>query len=137
MEGFTSLFGSIPDTRTSNVRYPLNNILFSALAAVLCGAESCQDMADFGVSKQKLLKEVVSLPYGIPSRDVFSNVFRHLDLTAFETVFASFAQAFAKAISGVVAIDGKAVRGAYKRGDKASPLHLKPVAFNLVHIRLL
>lgn len=124
MEVFSSLFGSVPDPRAANVRYSLNSVLFIALAAVLCGAQTCQDMADFGVSKQKLLKEVVPLPYGIPSHDVFSNVFRHLDPEAFETVFSSFAQAFAKAISGVVAIDGKAVRGAYKRGDKTSHLHL-------------
>ena len=124
MEGFASLFGSVPDPRAANVRHSLNSILFIALAAVLCGAESCQDMADFGVSKNKLIKEIVPLPYGVPSHDVFSNVFRHLDPVAFEAVFSSFAQAFAKAISGVVAIDGKAVRGAYKRGDKASPLHL-------------
>ena len=124
MEGFASLFGSVPDPRAANVRHSLNSILFIALAAVLCGAESCQDMADFGVSKNKLIREIVPLPYGVPSHDVFSNVFRHLDPVAFEAVFSSFAQAFAKAISGVVAIDGKAVRGAYKRGDKASPLHL-------------
>lgn len=124
MEGFASLFASVPDPRAANVRHSLNSVLFIALAAVLCGAETCQDMADFGVSKHTLLKEVVPLPYGVPSHDVFCNVFRHLDPQAFETVFANFAQAFAKAISGVVAIDGKAVRGAYKRGDKASPLHL-------------
>ena len=124
MDGFASLFGSVPDPRAANVRYSLNSVLFIALAAVLCGAETCQDMADFGVSKHKLLKEIVPLPYGIPSHDVFSNVFRHIDTEAFETVFARFAQAFAKSISGVIAIDGKAVRGAYKRGDKASPLHL-------------
>lgn len=124
MDGFASLFGSVPDPRAANVRYSLNSVLFIALAAVLCGAETCQDMADFGVSKHKLLKEIVPLPYGIPSHDVFSNVFRHIDPEAFETVFARFAQAFAKSISGVIAIDGKAVRGAYKRGDKASPLHL-------------
>lgn len=124
MEGFASLFASVPDPRAANVRHSLNSVLFIALAAVLCGAETCQDMADFGVSKRKLLKQIMPLPYGTPSHDVFSNVFRLLDPEAFETVFSSFAQAFAKSISGVVAIDGKAVRGAYKRGDKASPLHL-------------
>lgn len=124
MEGFSSLFGSVPDPRAANVRHSLNSVLFIALAAVLCGAETCQDMADFGVSKHKLIKEIVPLAYGVPSHDVFSNVFRHLDPTAFEAVFTRFAQTFANAISGVVAIDGKAVRGAYKRGDKTSPLHL-------------
>jgi predicted transposase YbfD/YdcC len=124
MEGFASLFKSVPDPRAANARYSLNTVLFIGLAAVLCGAETCQDMADFGVSKQRLIKDIMPLPYGIPSHDVFSNVFRHLDPVAFETVFARFATAFGKTISGVVAIDGKAVRGAYKRGEKASPLHL-------------
>ena len=124
MEGFSSLFGSVPDPRAANVRYSMSSVLFIALAAVLCGAETCQDMADFGVSKHKLLKEIMPLPYGTPSHDVFSNVFRHLDPVAFEKAFAVFAAGFAKSISGVVAIDGKAVRGAYQRGDKASPLHL-------------
>lgn len=124
MEGFASLFDSVPDPRAANARYPLVSILFISLAAVLCGAESCQDMADFGVSKQRLLKTLMPLPYGIPSHDVFSSVFRHIDPTAFEAVFAKFATAFQHSISGVVAIDGKAVRGAYKRGEKATPLHL-------------
>jgi hypothetical protein len=118
MEGFASLFKSVRDPRAANARYSLNTVLFIGLAAVLCGAESCQDMVDFGVSKQRLIKDIMPLPYGIPSRDVFSNVFRHLDPIAFETVFARFATVFGKAISGVVAIDGKAVRGAYKRGKR-------------------
>lgn len=124
MEGFASLFDAVPDPRAANVRYPLSSVLFIGLAAVLCGAESCQDMADFGVSKHKVLKSLMPLPYGIPSHDVFSNVFRHLDPVAFESVFARFAAAFGKSISGVIAIDGKAVRGAYQRGAKATPLHL-------------
>jgi len=124
MEVFASLFGSVPDPRAANVRHPLTTVLFIGLAAVLCGAESCQDMADFGVSKHKLIKSLVPLPYGTPSHDVFSNVFRHIDPEAFERVFATFSAAFGKTISGVVAIDGKAVRGAYQRGEKASPLHL-------------
>lgn len=124
MEVFASLFASVPDPRAANVRHPLNTVLFIGLAAVLCGAETCQDMADFGVSKHKLIKSMVALPYGTPSHDVFSNVFRHIDPEAFERVFTTFAAAFGKAISGVVAIDGKAVRGAYKRGEKTSPLHL-------------
>jgi len=124
MDGFNALFDAVPDPRAANARYSLSMVLFIGLAAVLCGAETCQDMADFGVSKRKLISEIMPLPYGTPSHDVFCNVFRYLDPVAFEGVFARFASAFGQAISGVVAIDGKAVRGAYKRGDKATPLHL-------------
>ena len=42
----------------------------------------------------------------------------------FEAAFAKFTAAFARAFKGVVAIDGKALRGAYERGRKTTPLHL-------------
>jgi predicted transposase YbfD/YdcC len=124
MEGFTSFFGSVPDPRAENARHDLSCVLFIALAALLCGAESCSDMADFGQAKKRLLLQVLRLPHGVPSHDTFSRVFRHLNPEAFEAAFARFSMAFAKGIQGVVAIDGKAVRGAYQRGARTSPLHL-------------
>lgn len=37
---------------------------------------------------------------------------------------AAFAKANGLKLTGVVAVDGKALRGAYERGGKATPLHL-------------
>src|ERR1700736_1652670 len=55
-------------------------------------------------------------------------VFRLLKPQAFELAFRRFMAAFAKAhgfnLTGVVAIDGKALRGAYERGGRATPLQL-------------
>ncbi|CAM5389171.1 Transposase OS=Sphingobium scionense OX=1404341 GN=GGQ90_003340 PE=4 SV=1 [Sphingobium scionense] len=42
----------------------------------------------------------------------------------FEAAFTRFSAAFAGVLKGVVAIDGKALRGVYERGRKAVPLHL-------------
>jgi predicted transposase YbfD/YdcC len=67
---------------------------------------------------------VVKLEHGPPSHDTFSRVFRLLDPEPFEAAFARFTAAFCGALKGVVAIDGKALRGAYERGRKASPLHI-------------
>jgi predicted transposase YbfD/YdcC len=91
---------------------------------MLCGAEDCTDMAIFGRSKLELLKQVLKLPHGPPSHDTFSRVFRLIAPEPFEAAFAKFTAAFAGALTGVVAIDGKALRGAYERGRKATPLHL-------------
>jgi DDE_Tnp_1-associated len=55
----------------------LLEILFVALAAVLCGAKSCTDMSDFGRRKIDLLRRFVPLEKGVPSHDVFSDVFRN------------------------------------------------------------
>ncbi len=98
--------------------------MFVALAAVLCGAEDCTDMAAFARAKLVFLRQVVKLEHGPPSHDTFSRVFRLLAPEPFEAAFARFTASFAGALTGVVAIDGKALRGAYERGRKTSPLHL-------------
>lgn len=128
MQKFSKAFRRMPDPRADNARHDLLEVLFIALAATLCGAESCSDMADFGQSKEELLRLVLRLEHGIPSHDTFSRVFRLLKPQAFERGFRRFMAAFAKAnglkLTGVVAVDGKALRGAYERGGKATPLQM-------------
>lgn len=124
MEEFRGFFSAVPDPRALNARHELSEVLFIALAAVLCGAESCADMALFGQAKEGALRQVLRLAHGVPSHDTFSRVFRLLDPKAFETVFRRFTLALGRHLGGVVAIDGKAVRGAYARGKRTAPLHL-------------
>lgn len=128
MKEFRRIFGALPDPRAANARHELLEVLFIALAAVLCGAESCADMEDFGQSKEGVLRLVLRLEHGIPSHDTFSRVFRLLKPAAFERSFCRFMAAFAAAnglkLSGVVAVDGKALRGAYERGGRETPLQL-------------
>jgi predicted transposase YbfD/YdcC len=124
MEKFRSIFREVPDPRAENARHDLVEILVIALAAVLCGADSCADMAEFGCAKQGLLRQFFELQHGIPSHDTFSRVFRLLDPQAFEPVFRRFMAELATDLRGVVAIDGKALRGAFERGRKTTPLHL-------------
>jgi predicted transposase YbfD/YdcC len=122
------IFRQLPDPRAANARHELLEVLVIALAAVLCGAETCSDMAEFGQAKEGLLRLFLRLEHGIPSHDTFSRVFRLLKPEAFELAFRRFMAAFAKAnglnLTGVVAIDGKALRGAYERGGRATPLQL-------------
>ena len=126
MRGFITIFEDVEDPRAENARHDLLELLLIALAAVLCGAESCADMADFGKAKEDMLREVLRLEHGTPSHDTFSRVFRLLDPEAFEAAFTRFMAAFAKSnrLKGVVAIDGKAIKGAFAKGAKATPLHL-------------
>jgi len=128
MPRFAKIFRSLPDPRAPNALHELLEILIIALAAVLCGATTATDMALFGRSKEKLLQQFLRLEHGIPSHDTFSRVFRALDPEAFGRLFRQFMAAFAKAngikLTGVVAVDGKAVRGAYERGKSSTPLHM-------------
>jgi predicted transposase YbfD/YdcC len=128
MGKFEAIGRALPDTRAANAQHELWEILFIALAAMLCGAKSCCDMALFGLSKQALLRQFLRLEHGIPSHDTFSRVFRQIDPQAFEAAFRKFMAAFAKAngikLTGVVAVDGKALRGAYERGKSSTPLQM-------------
>jgi predicted transposase YbfD/YdcC len=128
MGKFKKVFRKLADPRAANARHELWEILFIALAAVLGGAKSCCEMALFGRSKEELFRGILQLEHGIPSHDTFSRVFRLLDPEAFEKAFRRFMAAFAEAngvdLSGVVALDGKALRGAYERGKAATPLHM-------------
>jgi len=128
MRKFKKAFRGVVDPRAGNARHDLQTVLFIALAATLCGADSCSDMADFGESKEEFLRLFLDLEHGIPSHDTFSRVFRLLDPQAFERAFRRFMAAFAEAnglkLTGIIAVDGKALRGAYERGARATPLQL-------------
>jgi predicted transposase YbfD/YdcC len=124
MEPFAAVFGELVDPRASNARHDLVEVLFVALMAMLCGAQDCTDMAIFADAKLDLLRQAVDLKHGAPSHDTFSRVFRLLAPEPFEAAFSKFTRAMAGALQGVVAIDGKALRGAYEKGRKSTPLHL-------------
>lgn len=121
MERFMECFGEIDDPRAANASHDLLEVLFIALLACLCGARTCEAMSEFGHSKQALLGEFLSLKHGIPSHDTFSRVFRLLDPVAFERAFREFMAKFVEGLSGVVAIDGKALRGACEKGKSHMP----------------
>ena len=121
MERFTQCFSALPDPRADNAAHDLTEILFIALLATLCGAQSCCDIALFAKTKEALLRTVLVLAHGVPSHDTFSRVFRMLDPQAFEKAFRQFMRAFAQSLQGVVALDGKALRRAYERGKSHMP----------------
>jgi predicted transposase YbfD/YdcC len=128
MRKIRKMFSALPDPRAPNALHDLLDVIVIALATVLCGGRGATDMEVFASSKEKLLRQFLRLPHGIPSHDTFSRVLNALDPEAFERAFRSFMGAFAEAngikLTGVVAVDGKAVRGAYERGRSTTPLHM-------------
>src|ERR1700719_995924 len=128
MQKFRKIYRHLPEHRAPNAVHDLLDIIVIALAATLCGAQGATDMALFARAKENLLRQLLPLECGIPSHDTFSRVLRALDPQAFEQIFRRFMAAFAKAngikLTGVIAVDGKALRGAYERGRSATPLHM-------------
>jgi predicted transposase YbfD/YdcC len=115
MSPLITIFREIRDPRDLNTRHDLAAMLFMALAATLCGAKSCVEIADFAAANEDLLSEIVDLPHGVPSHDSFSRVFRLLDPEEMAGVFTRFRDALRAALglgaaNGVVAVDGKSLR---------------------------
>jgi len=123
MQLFLTAFESVPDPRAENSRHDLIEILLIAFLAVLCGAQHCSEMAAFGRAKLKFLKRFLKLKHGIPSHDTFSTVFRMLDPKALDAAFGRLTATLVAALAkgGVIAIDGKSLKGAYEKGEKSSP----------------
>src|SRR5207302_10394182 len=90
MEDWEEVFEELEDPRTGNAkRHLLHEVMMISLCAVLCGGETCADMALFGRAKRDLLQEFLTLPHGIPSHDTFSRIFRLLDPARFPGLSAS------------------------------------------------
>lgn len=121
-------FSGLRDPRVARTReHVLEEILLIAIAAVLSGAESWNDIADYGESKQEWLKTFLALPGGIPSHDTFNRVFAALDPAEFERSFADWVASIAQLTAGeVVAIDGKTLCGTRQAGKSSLFIWFQP-----------
>jgi len=121
----TEILDEVPDPRGYNAVHDLTDLLFVALAAVLCGAVHCTEMAMFAETRLGLLRQFVPLADGPPSHDTFSRVLGALDPQAFHTAFARFMTAFGEQARidapKHVAVDGKSLRRAYDKGRAHMP----------------
>ncbi len=118
-------FADLPDPRIDRTkRHALGDILVIALSAVLCGADSWEDIEEFGRAKEPLFRRSLALPNGIPSHDTFYRVFAALDPRRFADCFGRWMAAVCDGTGLVhIAIDGKAVRGT-PRNTFSGCLHL-------------
>ena len=126
MQSLITILREVRDPRDENARYELATLLFLALAATLCGAKSCVEMAEFVAGREKELGEIVDLSAGTPSHDTFSRLFRLLDPEELARVFDSFMTALRRELGlgaprGVVAVDGKSLRRGYEKGRSHMP----------------
>lgn len=108
----TEAFSGLDDPRCGPAkRHDLTEIILMALCAVLCGADSWVEVAEWAQDHEAWLKRYLVLAHGTPSHDTFGRVFRLLDAKVFEACFREWIAGMVGAVAGVVAIDGKTACG--------------------------
>jgi len=118
-----NLFSSIEDHRVDRTKYhPFESILYIALCATLAGIESWIGMYDYATEHEEILRKYIDLPSGIPSHDTIGRVISALDVEQFEQCFSEFTQKLADRVKGVIAIDGKTIRGS--KTETKKPCHI-------------
>ena len=98
--------------------HELLDVMVIALCCLLCGGSSFNDMEDFGRAKEAWFRTFLKLPHGIPGHDTFNRVFAALKPDAFLECFLCWTQSLRQVVAGeIVALDGKALRRAGKKGQ--------------------
>src|SRR6185312_14029889 len=100
-------FAQLADPRIDRSRlHELLDIIAIAICAVVAGADSWDDIEDFGVAKAGWLGTFLDLPNGIPSHDTFRRLFERLDPDEFRRGFLGWIEALPEATERqVIAID--------------------------------
>lgn len=119
------LLAEVPDHREGNaIKYSLRDILFLGIFAILCGAETYTGMQMFSELHLEELRQYLELPHGVPSHDVFGDVFSRVDTKAVEKCFQIFIEGIkeeeGESQDRVVALDGKTVRRSSSKEHKAA-----------------
>ena len=116
---FFCIFEGLEDPRNEKGKiYPLMDVIILALYGVLIGFEDFTNMSYYLKKQEDVLTKKLELSAGVPSHDVFSDVFRAIDVEAFMECFAAWTKEIAYKKSGRhIAIDGKAVRAAAQKAE--------------------
>src|SRR5690349_22584872 len=107
------LLATVPDPRKPRGRiHPLTAVLSLAVVAVLAGMRSLEAMAQFGRDHGPALAHALGFRRGkTPAKSTLSEIFRALDIDAFEAALRAWAQGRSGAGGDSIALDGKALAG--------------------------
>ena len=118
---FTEIFSGLKDPRKDKgKKYPFIDVIVLSIFGVMCGKHYFTHISEFLQEMDKATNYAITkafhLERGVPSHDVFSDVFRDLNKVAFTDCLVIWTSIILPFMSGDhVAIDGKAIRAARER----------------------
>ena len=123
---------TLEDTRrAASCDHKFIDILVIAVCAIICDADTWEDMQGFGEDKEDWFRQFLELPSGIPSHDTFYRTFCSLDPEHFQASFTQWVKsAFPDSLDDdngethIIPIDGKIVKGSRGKGKGKKAVHL-------------
>ena len=114
-----SILRTIKDPRREHLReHSFECIFYIAMAAVIGGAESWYEVADFGKMHESFFRSRIKDFKCVPSHDTFNRVFSLLSPSELEKGFRTRIREICGKYRGLVSIDGKEICGAREeKGD--------------------
>lgn len=106
------------------VLYPLDEVLLTVLVGLLCRSEDFDEIEDVCDALLDWLRRFLPFEHGIAPAQTLRRALARLDPRRLEEAFAAWTASLAHRIRGVVAVDGKTVRGSKQDALGKGALHL-------------
>ena len=120
-----SFFERIQDHRHHNRLHKLIDIIIIAICEVVAGADTYEQIENFGKKRKKWLSKFLELPHGIPSHDTFGRIFENMNPNEFQNSFMRWIESVTELTKGqVIAIDGKTLRRSHDRSNDKKAIHM-------------
>lgn len=124
-ESLHVVFDELEDPRIDRTKkYPLHEVLFLSLCAVLSDMDGWRSIEMYGQIKIDLLRKYFPYQNGIPSFKTIARVFSLIPPASFEALFMAFMRWLTQSDQEIIAIDGKTVRRSYDKGKGSLPIHI-------------
>lgn len=110
---------AVEDPRVlGRTRHLLIDIVVIGVLAVICHAETWEEMEDFAVAREEWLRQFLELPGGIPSHDTLGRVFSLIEPSHLEEAFISWVKRIQadRANYDTISLDGKSLHGTTESG---------------------
>ena len=103
----------------------LSDIVMLVLCGYLADCEGFEEVYDYALDKEPILRQFLELPFGIPSHDTLNRLFRGLEPTQLEGLLPQWG----KEIVGILKdkqliVDGKQLRGTLEVGHKQASVQI-------------
>lgn len=106
------------------VDYRLDEVLLTVLVGLLCRGEDYDEIEMLCTEHLDWLRRFSPFRNGVAPAQTLGRILSRLDPRRLEEAFSSWAAGLSERLAGVVAIDGKTMRGSKKRADGSGALHL-------------